>query len=84
MGKFFINCDEANHLCDKSQYKETTFFEKIKLTFHLIYCKVCRNYSNNNAKLTDCIKNSKTECMDNSVKESIKKKVNQELTKQKQ
>ncbi len=84
MGKFFINCDEASHLCDKSQYKEATLFEKIKLTIHLIYCKVCRKYSSKNSKLTNCVKDANTKCMDNAVKASIKKKVNQELAKQKQ
>ena len=49
MSKLFLKCDDANHVCDKSQYKEASFIEKIKLTFHLMYCKACRKYSKNNA-----------------------------------
>ena len=49
--KVMIPCDEANLVCDKTQYKEATLWEKIKLNIHLIYCKVCRKYSKNNKKI---------------------------------
>ncbi|MDP5157823.1 MAG: hypothetical protein NWQ07_04510 [Flaviramulus sp.] len=71
--KFFIPCDEANHTCDKSQYKEATFLEKIKLNIHLIYCKACRKYTKNNALLTKKIKISKVDCLDKNTKEAMKK-----------
>lgn len=80
MSKFFINCEEASHICDKSQYKEASFFERIKLTMHLLYCKVCRKYTKQNAKLTDCVKKSNVKCMDNSAKEAIKANVEKELS----
>lgn len=82
MGKFFINCEEAKHICDKSQYNEASFFEKFKLFLHLVLCKSCREYSKNNSKLTECIKKSNVECMDESAKEAIKKNVEKELAKQ--
>lgn len=82
MSKFFINCEEANHICDKSQYNEASFLEKFKLTFHLFYCRLCRKYTKNNSKLTECFKKSNVECMDNSAKESIKENVEKELAKQ--
>lgn len=75
MGKFKITiaCDEANHVCDKSQYKEASFIEKIKLNMHLIYCRACRKYSSNNGKLTKIMKKSDVDCLKNTEKEAIKK-----------
>lgn len=70
--KIVIPCDEANHVCDKTQYKEATLWEKIKLNIHLIYCRACRKYTKNNTKLTKKIKESKVECLDKKLKESMK------------
>ena len=81
MGKFFLKCEEASHVCDKSQYQESSFIERIKLTFHLVYCKVCRGYSRNNSKLTSCIEKSKVTCLDESVKKEIKEHFQKELVK---
>lgn len=83
MGKFFLECTEANHVCDKSQYKESSFWEKLKLNFHLIYCKHCRNYTKNNQKLTKAIKKSKIACMDKTSKKEINETIKKELIKQK-
>ena len=43
-----INCDEATAICDKSQYGEATFYDKIRLSFHLLVCKYCKTYSKQN------------------------------------
>ena len=66
-------CSEANHVCDKSQYKESSFWEKIKLNIHILYCKTCREYTKKNNKLTSIISNSKVTCMDRNDKENLKK-----------
>lgn len=71
--KIVIPCNEANHTCNKTQYKEATLWEKIKLNIHLIYCKACREYTKNNTKLTKKIKASKVECLDRKHKASMKK-----------
>ena len=47
-----ISCKEASCICDKSQYKEASFWDIVKLRFHLLYCKVCRGYSKKNGELT--------------------------------
>lgn len=73
--KIFIPCDEANHTCDKSQYKEASILEKIKLNIHLIYCRACREYTKNNKKLTKKIKDSKVACIDVDTKNKIKKTI---------
>ena len=71
--KVIIPCDEAKLNCDKTQYKEATLWEKIKLNIHLIYCRFCRDYSINNTKLTQTIKDSKVECLDKNGKEAMRK-----------
>jgi hypothetical protein len=78
----FVPCDEANHICDKGQYKEASFWEKIKLNIHLIYCKACRGYSKKNATLTKVIKKSEVDCLDAKCKENMKKDLEKALKEQ--
>ena len=77
--KIGIQCDEANYVCDKAQYKNASLWEKIKLNLHLIYCRACRKYSNTNTKLTTVIKNSNIECLDKKCKEKMKKELDQAI-----
>jgi len=46
--KIMINCDEASTICDKTQYNEATFLDKIKLQMHLFLCKKCGLYTEQN------------------------------------
>ena len=80
--KLFVSCDEANHVCDKTQYKEGSLWEKIKLNMHLIYCGACREYSKNNQKLTKVISESEVKYLDKEAKESMKELFEVELEKQ--
>jgi predicted anti-sigma-YlaC factor YlaD len=82
MKKFFIACEDANHVCDKSQYKEATFLELIKLNLHLMYCAACRKYSANNAKLSKLFKNKQVS-LDDSSKIELQKKIEEQLKKTK-
>lgn len=79
--KLFISCDEAGHICDKSQYNEASLWTKIKLSIHLIYCKVCRKYSRDNAKLTKIINTPKLDYLKASEKETLKSNFEKELSK---
>jgi len=56
--KFFLKCEEAAYVCDKNQYREAGFFEKLLLKLHLLRCKLCRSYSKNNGKLTHTVKSA--------------------------
>ncbi len=47
-----ISCEEAVIICNKSQYHEATFFERLKLKFHLFICKTCSKFSKQNTQLT--------------------------------
>lgn len=77
--KFLVSCAEANHFCDKSQYKEASFWEKVMLNIHLIYCKACRKYSTNNTKLTKLIKDPKVININQSDKEAMKERLKQKM-----
>lgn len=76
----FISCDEANHTCDKSQYKEASLWEKIKLNIHLIYCRACRKYTKNNTKLSKLMKNDDVDCIELSEKERMRESFQKELS----
>ena len=76
-----IPCDEANHVCDKTQYKDASLWEMVKLNLHLLYCKACREYTKNNTKLTKKIKESKVVCLDKRTKENMKKDFDSEIRK---
>ncbi len=81
--KFFINCDKATTICDKSQYKEASFFEIVQLKLHFLFCKVCALYSKQNTFLSKLYKSKATSCQNHSVcismqeKEEIKKQLEQ-------
>jgi hypothetical protein len=57
-----ITCDEAALICDKSQYKESSFSEKVKLEFHILFCKICKKYVQQNSLLSKIYKNHATPC----------------------
>ncbi|WP_439130849.1 hypothetical protein [Polaribacter sp.] len=80
--KFIINCDEATTICDKNQYGEATFLEKIKLNIHFIRCRICMKYTKQNVTLTKIYKghakNCKSilHCMPKKDKEALKRQLN--------
>lgn len=55
--KFHITCNEATTICDKSQYNEASFFDIIKVRYHLLLCKFCGLYSKQNNKISQLCKN---------------------------
>lgn len=82
MNKIMMDCEKAHTVCDKSQYKEATVWEKIKLKFHLVFCKICKKYTANNTKLTKLIKsNSVFTPLPKDAKEKIKSNFKKELAK---
>lgn len=76
-----MKCEEAGHVCDKSQYKEASLWEKVKLNIHLIFCSVCREYSKNNTKLSIAFKKSDVKTMPLNDKKEVKEKLCQEMLK---
>jgi hypothetical protein len=77
----FIDCSRAGECCDKSQYKEASVGEKIKMLFHMVYCKPCRKYSSKNSKLTELVSKSDIKTCSEKEKKMWKEKIDQEITK---
>jgi hypothetical protein len=75
----FLKCEEANHTCDKSQYKEASFLELIMLNIHLIYCRACQKYTARNTKLTKFVQKTKIQSMTKNDKVIIKERLKQEM-----
>ena len=80
----FIPCEEAQHTCDKSQYKESTLMEQLRLNIHLVFCKACQKYTIKNNKLTKLINKEKAsaENMNRKEKSELQQIFNKELSKQ--
>jgi len=76
-----MKCEEANHVCDKNQYKEANFMERVRLAIHLIYCSACRKYSFNNNKLTKALKKSKVKTISEEDKSVLKEHLQKEMSK---
>ncbi|MBT3740884.1 MAG: hypothetical protein HOG32_01575 [Polaribacter sp.] len=60
--KLHITCNEATTICDRSQYKEASFFEKIKLNLHFLSCKICRLYTKQNKRMSGLFKIQALDC----------------------
>lgn len=77
----FISCEEAHHICDKSQYGEATFWERVKLSIRLSWCQVTRAYTKRNRKLTKTMNGANIDCLEGSKKEELKSMFQKELSK---
>tara|TARA_B100000795_G_scaffold91023_1_gene66326 strand:+ start:23579 stop:23821 length:243 start_codon:yes stop_codon:yes gene_type:complete len=77
----FLNCKKANHSCDKSQYKEASLLELIKLNIHLLYCLACRKYAAKNTKLSNAFKKADLKTMPAQTKAILKERLRQEIAK---
>jgi hypothetical protein len=60
--KFILTCNEATTICDKNQYGEATFLEKLKLNIHFISCKICWKYTKQNVTLSKIYKGHAKSC----------------------
>jgi|TARA_B110000259_G_scaffold46665_1_gene54294 hypothetical protein len=76
-----MKCEDAGQVCDKSQYKEASFWEKLKLNVHLLYCSPCREYTQKNVKLSIVFKKSNLKIMSLRDKKDLKKQIHQEIAK---
>ncbi len=77
--KFFLKCDEATHVCDKSQYNEASFLEKLLLKMHLFMCKLCRGHVKRNVKLTKTIKSANIKILQPKEKQILKVRIQEEI-----
>jgi hypothetical protein len=70
-----ISCDKAATICDKAQYKEATFFEKLKLNVHVLICKACAKHTKRNTKFTSLCNKANLNSLSEQEKLEIKQKL---------
>lgn len=74
-----ISCEQASLICNKSQYDEASFFEKLKLRFHLAWCKTCAKHSSKNTQLTSLCQNANLQSLSEKEKLRMKKELEGKL-----
>lgn len=74
----FMDCSKAAECCNKAQYKEAKPLEKLKLLFHLVFCKACRKFSTRNSKLTETLKKSKLQTCPEEQKKAWREQIKKE------
>ena len=79
---FIITKEQAFHICDKSQYFESTLWEKTKLNFRYTWCPATRHYVDRNRKLTEAIKSSNLKCLHHSERKIMADYLNDHLKNQ--
>ncbi|ADV48059.1 hypothetical protein I2486_03735 [Cellulophaga sp. E16_2] len=67
-----ISCEKAALICDKAQYEEATFVEKVKLKFHILFCKFCSVHTKKNTQLTSLCDKAKLTNLSELDKEKMK------------
>lgn len=70
-----ISCEEASEICNKSQYREASLLEIVKLKLHIFMCKACRAFTSKNTKLTQLCKNAELHVFSEEEKENMKQEL---------
>ena len=75
-----FKCEEASHICDKSQYEESSLWERMTMKMHHMMCKVCRQHSAINTKLTKLIRRAEVKSLPEDARSEMKKKIQNEMS----
>lgn len=70
-----ISCEKAALICNKTQYREASFLEKLKLRYHLFICKTCSKFSQKNTELTTICDKANLQSLSEQQKEAMKKQL---------
>ena len=68
-----ISCEKAAKICNKTQYREATFIEKLKLRFHLFFCNRCAHFTDKNTKLSSICDNANLHALSEEQKSEMKR-----------
>lgn len=74
-----ISCEDASHICNKSQYKEASFWEILKLRLHILTCKACARFTKQNTMLTSLCERAGLDVLSENDKEAMKKNLEKHL-----
>ncbi|MGO1584387.1 hypothetical protein [Mesonia sp.] len=72
-------CEKYGMFCDKCQYDEASFWERLKLKFHLFLCGGCREYSKKNTHLSKAIRNAELSTLTPEEQENFKQMLQNNL-----
>lgn len=73
-----ISCEEAAHICNRKQYKEASWKERIQLFTHILICKTCASFSRKNTRLTHLCDKAQLRSLSSREKEHMKKQIQQQ------
>jgi len=80
-----IKCNEATSICDKSQYNEASFFDKLRLSLHNFLCHRCKLYTEQNKIMTKILKTHthkhQEQKLNSKEKEKLQEALDNELNK---
>ena len=77
-----IDCSEASRFCDKAQYREASFTERLRMRLHYLICESCRKYQTDNSRLTKLIEKAGIQTCTKDEKELYRKNLQEESLKQ--
>ncbi|MBT8320845.1 MAG: hypothetical protein KJO90_04165 [Eudoraea sp.] len=70
-----ITCEEAAHICNRKQYSEASWKERLQLVFHILVCKTCASFSRKNTQLTKLCDKAQMKSLSSREKEHMKKSI---------
>ena len=70
-----ISCEEARIICHKTQYRDASFMEVLKLKLHLLICRACSTFSKKNTKLTTLCEEATLHALTEQEKVDMKQKI---------
>lgn len=80
-GFLFISCVEAMHICDKAEYGEATWWEKIEFNIRLSWCRITKGYYKKNKQLSAFLNKSHPDCLKSSERQQLEKHFAEKLKK---
>ena len=67
-----ISCEQAATICNKSQYNEATWRQRVQLFAHLLVCKTCAKFSRRNKQLTQLCSEAEINRLSDAEKDMLK------------
>jgi len=57
------SCQEIALLSEKKQYKEASFWERLRIEIHILYCERCNKYEKDNKQLSSVLSDAKLDSL---------------------
>lgn len=72
------------HICDKAQYGEATWWEKIEFNIRLSWCRITKGYYKKNKELTAFLNKSHADCLNSQERDALQKTFKKKLKQHQQ